>query len=159
MRINGSSLNLYHLPISSWCFCTKSSAHARCRGRRGGRHHRHTVVAPASPLPSPLLYAPHRQVLEQPPSPSPDRPTNRAMVLSDPDTHPRGHQGGSCVVHSWDCPNRVAPIHDPSSSSHQGEEEGEEEDDECHISVVTGPIKVPAIRRTVHISIGPRGQP
>jgi hypothetical protein len=36
-------------------------------GRRGGRHHRCTVVAPASPPPSPSAM-PHRQVMERPPT-------------------------------------------------------------------------------------------
>jgi hypothetical protein len=54
-------------------------------GRRGGRHHRCTVVAPASPPPSPSA-VPHRQVMESPP----DQSANRPMVLSDPDAHPRG---------------------------------------------------------------------
>jgi hypothetical protein len=91
-----------------------------------------------------------------PPSPSPDRP-----LLSDPDTHQRGRQGGSRAVHGWDCPNRVAPVHDPSSSSHQGKEEGgeEDEDDSCQISVVTSPVGPPVIHRTARISIGPRGRP
>jgi hypothetical protein len=79
------------------------------------------------------------------------------MVLSDPDAHPRGRQGGSCVVQSWDCPKWIASVHDPSSSSRQGEEEGgeEEEDDERRILVVVGPVGAPAIRRMTRISIGP----
>jgi hypothetical protein len=94
------------------------------------------------------------------PSPSPDRPAYRPMVLADPDAHLRGRQGGSCVIHNWDCPNQVAPVHDPSSSSRQGEGEGgEEEYDEHSISVVTDPVGAPVIRRTAHISIGPRGRP
>jgi hypothetical protein len=74
-------------------------------------------------------------------SPSPDW----LMVLSDPDAHPRGRQGGPCVIHSWDCPNRVAPVHDPLSSSRQGEREGGEEDDEHRISMVTDPNGAPTI--------------
>jgi hypothetical protein len=85
-------------------------------------------------------------MLERPLSPSLDRPMNQPMVLSDLDAHARGHQGGPCAIHGWDCPNRVAPVHDPSSSSRQGEEEGgEEEDDESCISVVTSPIGAPVI--------------
>jgi hypothetical protein len=81
-------------------------------------------------------------------------------LLSDPDSHPRGHRGGSCAIHGWDCPNRVAPVHDPSSSSRHREEEGrEDEDDECHILVVTGPVGAPTIRQMTCISIGPRGRP
>jgi hypothetical protein len=72
-------------------------------------------------------------------SPSLDWSVNRPMVLSDPDAHPRGRQGGPCVIHGWDCPNRVAPVHDPLSSSHQGERKGGEEDDEHRISMVTDP--------------------
>jgi hypothetical protein len=118
------------------------------------------AIAPANLPPSLPLAAPHRRVLEPPPSPSPDQPVNRPL-LSDLDGHQRGCQGGSCVIHGWDCPNRVAPVHDPSSSSHQGEEEEEEEDedDECQISVVTGPIGAPVICRTSCVSIGPRGRP
>jgi hypothetical protein len=98
--------------------------------------------------------------MEQPPSPSPDRTMNRSLVLSDPDAHPRGRQGGPCAIHDWYCPNRVAPVHDPSSSSHQGEEEGrEEEDNERQISVVTGPVGAPVIHRMTGISIGPQGRP
>jgi hypothetical protein len=49
------------------------------------------------------------------------------------------------------CLNRVASVHMPSSSGLQGEEEGgEKEDDECHISVVVGPVGAPTIRRTAH---------
>jgi hypothetical protein len=59
--------------------------------RRGGRRHRRSAVAPASPPPLSTLAAPHRRVLERPPSPSPDRPMNQ-----------------------------VTPVHDPSSSIHQG---------------------------------------
>jgi hypothetical protein len=96
-------------------------------------------------------------MLERPPSPSPNRP-----VLSDPDAHLRGRQGGPCAIQCWECPKWIAPVHDPSPSSHQGEEEegGEEdEDDERQISVVTGPVGVPVIRWMMRISIGPRGQP
>jgi hypothetical protein len=81
-------------------------------------------------------------------------------LLSDPDAHPRGHQGWPCAIHGWDCPNQAAPVHDPSSSSRQEEEEGgEDEDDERQISVVTGPIGASVIRRMTRISIGPRGRP
>jgi hypothetical protein len=67
---------------------------------------------------------------------------------------------GSCAVHGWDWPNRIAPVHDPSSSSHQGEEGGEDDDDdERRITVVTGPVGVLMIHRTVRISIDPRGRP
>jgi hypothetical protein len=126
----------------------------RRHGHCGGRCHRRQVVAPADPPPPSAT--PHRRVLERPPSPSPDRP-----LLSDPDTHQRGRQGGSRAVHGWDCPNRVAPVHDPSSSSHQGKEEGgeEDEDDNCQISVVTSPVGPPVIHRIARISIGPRGRP
>jgi hypothetical protein len=131
------------------------SRHRR-RDRRGGRRHRCTAVAPASP--SPPLVVPHHRVLERHPSPSPDQLAYQPMVLSDPDAHPRDHQGGPCAIHGWDCPNRVAPVHDPLSSSRQGEEEGgEEEKDKRCISVVTGPVEAPAIRRMARISIGPRG--
>jgi hypothetical protein len=42
--------------------------------------------------------------------------------------------------------------------SHQGEEEGrEDEDDECHITVVSSLVGALAIHRTTHITIGPRG--
>jgi hypothetical protein len=85
--------------------------------RRGGRRHRRSAVAPASPPPLSTLVVPHRRVLERPPSPSPDRPMNQ-----------------------------VTPVHDPSSSIHQGEEEGGEEDDERQISVVTGSVGAPTIR-------------
>jgi hypothetical protein len=131
----------------------------RCRGHRGGRRHRREVVAPADPPSPPPSVVPHRRVLEWPPSPSPDRPVNRSL-LSDPDTHPRGHQGRPCTVHGWDCPNWIALVHDPSSLRHQGEEEGgEDEDDECQILVVVGPVGAPMISRTACISIGPRGRP
>jgi hypothetical protein len=133
--------------------------HHRRRSRHGGRRHRRTAVAPASPPPPPPSAAPHRRVLERPPSPSPDRPVNQPLVLSNLDAHPRGRQGEPCAIHSWDCPSRVAPVHDPSSSSHQGEEEGEEKDDECRISAVTGPVGAPTISRTAHISISPRDRP
>jgi hypothetical protein len=120
----------------------------RCCGHCGGRRHRRSVVAPASPPPLLPLAMPQRRVLERPPSPSPNRPVNRPL-LSDPGAHPRGRQGGPCAVHSWDCPNRVARVHDPSSLSRQGEEEGgKDEYDERQISVVTGPIGALAIRRT-----------
>jgi hypothetical protein len=140
---------------------SRRACHHR-HGRRGGRCHRRTVVTPASPPPPPPpppSAVPHHRVLEHPPSPSPDRPTYRPTELSDPDAHPRGHLGGSCAVQSWDCPNRVAPVHGPSSSSHQGEEEegGEEKDDEHRITVVTGPVGASVIHRTVLISIDPRG--
>jgi hypothetical protein len=133
--------------------------HRRC-GCHGGRCHRRTVAAPTSPPLLPPSVAPHHRVLERPPSPSPDRPVNRPMVLSDPDTHPRCRQGGTCAIHGWDCSKRVTLLHDPSSSSCQGEEEGgEEDDDERRISVVTGPVGAPIIRRTACISIGPWGRP
>jgi hypothetical protein len=90
-------------------------------GRRGGWRHRHSAVAPVSPPPPPPSTVPHRRVLEWPPSPSPDRPVSRSL-LSDLDAHPRGHQGWPCAIHGWDCPNRAAPVHDPSSSSRQEEE-------------------------------------
>jgi hypothetical protein len=81
------------------------------------------------------------------------------MVLSDHNAHPRGHQGGTCAIHGWDCPNRVAPIHDPSSSSRWGEEEGgEEEDDKHRISVVMGSIGASVIHRMAHMSISPQGR-
>jgi hypothetical protein len=94
------------------------------------------------------------------PSPSPDQPVDRPL-LSYPDAHQRGHQGEPCAIHGWDCPNQVASVHDPSSSSRQGEEEGGEEDEDssCRISVVTSPVGPPVIRRTVRISIDPRGRP
>jgi hypothetical protein len=42
--------------------------------------------------------------------------------------------------------------------SHQGEEEGrEDEADECHITVVSSLVGALAIRRTTHITIGLRG--
>jgi hypothetical protein len=56
-------------------------------------------------------------------------------------------------------PNQVAMDQGPSSSSHQGEDEGEEEDDECHMTVVSDPVEVPMIHRMACISIGPRGRP
>jgi hypothetical protein len=101
-----------------------------------------------------------RECWSGPPSPSPDRAVNRSL-LSDPDAHQRGRQGGSCALHGRECPNRVALVHDPSSSSRQGEEEGdgEDEDDEHQISVVISPIGAPAICRTVCIFIGLRGGP
>jgi hypothetical protein len=128
------------------------------RSRRGGRRHRRQAVAPIDP--PPLSAASHRRVLERPLSPSPDRPVIRPL-LSNPDAHQRGCQGGPCAVHDWDCPNRVAPVHDPLSSSRQGEEEGGEEDEDGsrRISVVIGPVGLPVIHRTVRISIGPRRRP
>jgi hypothetical protein len=83
------------------------------------------------------------------------------MKPSDPDATPWGHRDRSCVVHGWGCPNQVAPAQGLSSSSHQGEEEGreEEEADERRITVVIGPVGVPTIHRTARITIGPRGQP
>jgi hypothetical protein len=93
------------------------------------------------------------------PSPSPDQPVDRPL-LSYPDAHQRGHQGGPCAVHGWDCPNQVASVHDPSSSSRQGEEEGGEEDEDGsrQISMVTGPVGPPVICQTMRISIGSRGR-
>jgi hypothetical protein len=132
----------------------------RRNGRRGARLHHRTVAAPASPPPPPPLATPHCRVLKRPPSPSPDRLANKPLVLSDPDAHPSGRQGGPCAVLGWDCPSRVALVHGPSSSSHQGEGEGgEEEDDERQISLVIGPIGAPAIHETARISIGPQGRP
>jgi hypothetical protein len=57
--------------------------HEVCCGRHGGRHHRRSVIAPASPPPLPTSAAPHRKVME--------RPLSWPLVLSDPDAHPRGH--------------------------------------------------------------------
>jgi hypothetical protein len=52
-------------------------------------------------------------------------------------------------------------LHRSMTLCHQavrGEEEGgEEEKDKRCISVVTGPVEAPAIRRMARISIGPRG--
>jgi hypothetical protein len=119
--------------------------HHRC-DHRGGRRHRHTVVAPASPPPPPL--------------PSVDATTTLLpMELSDPDTHPRARHGGSCAVHGWDCPNWVAPVHDRSFVIEPSGGGGEEEDNEHRISVVTGLVGAPMIYWMTHISIGPRGQP
>jgi hypothetical protein len=120
-----------------------------CRhGRRGGRRHRRPILAPAPPPPPLPSVVSHRCVLERPLSPSLDRSTYRPMEPSDPDASPWGHWGRPCAVHG------------PSSSGRQGEEEGgEEEDDECHITSVTGPIGVSVIHRTTHISVGPRGRP
>jgi hypothetical protein len=131
----------------------------RHRDHRGGQCHRRTVATLASPPPSLPLAALHCRVLERPWSPTADWSVNWPLVLSDPDAHPRGHQGRTCVIHGWDCPNRIALVHDPSSSSCQGEEEGreEEEDDKCQISVVTSPVGAPTIRRTTQMSIGPWG--
>jgi hypothetical protein len=119
--------------------------------------HRHQIVAPAPPLQPPTSATPHRRVLES--SPSPERSAYRLMEPSDPDTSPWGHRVGLCAVHDWACPNRVAPAQGPSSSGIYGEEEGrEEEADERRIMVVTGPVGAPAVRRTAHITIGPRGR-
>jgi hypothetical protein len=131
--------------------------HRRC-GRRGGRCHRRPVLAPAPPQQPPPSTAPHRRVLERPPSPSLDRPAYRSMEPSDPDASPWGRRGRPCAIHNWGCPNRVAPAQGPSSSSSQGvEERREEENDECHITVVTGPVGAPTIHQTTLISIGPHG--
>jgi hypothetical protein len=97
--------------------------------------------------------------LKQPLSPSLDRLKYWPMEPSDPDTSPWGRHGQPCAVHSWGpCPNWGAPAHGPSSLSHQGEEEGEEDEDDAH-TVVIGPIGAPAIRRMARISIGPWGRP
>jgi hypothetical protein len=95
------------------------------------------------------------------PSPSPDQPVYRSMEPSSPEASPWGRRGRPCVIHGWrPCPNRVKHAHGSSSSCRQGEAEGEEEEDEARrISVVTGHVEAPAIRRMAHISIGPRGQP
>jgi hypothetical protein len=131
----------------------------RRRYHHGGWRHRRSVLTPAPPKQSPPLAAPHCRVLERPPSPSPDWPAYRPMEPSDPDTSPWGCRGRSCAIHGWGCPNRVAPVQGPLSSSRQGEEErSEEEEDECRIIVITGPVGAPVIRCTAHISIGPRGR-
>jgi hypothetical protein len=80
------------------------------------------------------------------------------MEPSDPDASPWGRRVGLCAVHGWACPNRVTPAQGPSSLGNQGEE-GREEADEHHIMVVTALVGVPTIRRTPHITIGPRGRP
>jgi hypothetical protein len=90
-------------------------------GRCGGRRHRHPISASAPPPPQPSG-TPHPRTLERPPSPSPNRPTYRPLEPSNPDTSPWGRRIRPCAVHGWGpCPNRVAPMHGPSSSSHQGE--------------------------------------
>jgi hypothetical protein len=81
------------------------------------------------------------------------------MEPSDPNASPWGRQVGPCAIHGWACPNRVAPAQGPSSSGHQGEEEGREEADECRITVVTGPVGALVTRRMARITIGPRGRP
>jgi hypothetical protein len=87
------------------------------RGRRGGRCHRRPVLASAPPQPLPSAI-PHHRVLEQPPSPSLDWSAYRPMEPSDPNTSPWGRQGRPCVIHGWGpCPNQVALVHGPSSSS------------------------------------------
>jgi hypothetical protein len=120
----------------------------RRRCRRGGQGHRRPILDPAPPHQPPPLAVPHRCVLERPPSPSPDRPSYRPMEPSDPNTSPRGHRGRPCAVHGWGCPNRVAPAQGPSSSSCQGEEGREEEENECRITIVTGPVGAPVICQT-----------
>jgi hypothetical protein len=93
----------------------------RYHGRRGGRRHRRTVLAPAPP-PSPPSTVPHCRVLERLLSPSPDRSVYRPMEPLDPNASPWGRRRRLCAVHGWGCPNRVTPDQGPSSSSRQGEE-------------------------------------
>jgi hypothetical protein len=82
------------------------------------------------------------------------------MEPSDTDTSPLGRRGRPCAVHGWGpCPNQVAPGLGSSSSGQQGEVEGEEEDEPRQISVLTGLVQASLTRRTVRISIGPRGRP
>jgi hypothetical protein len=128
----------------------------RGRSRRGGWCHRRQILTLAPPHQPPTSAAPHRCVLERPPSPSPDRPAYQQDEASDPDASPWGHQDRLCAVHGWGCPNRVALAQGPSSSSH---EEGgrEEETDERRITVVTDLVGVPVIQRMTRITIGPRG--
>jgi hypothetical protein len=125
-------------------------------------HHRCQILAPAPspPQQSPPSAAPHHRVLERPPSPSPDLPAYRLMEPSSLDASPWGRRDRPCAVHGWGCPNRVAPAQGPSSLSHQGEEKGREEEiDEHHITVVTGPVRAPVTRRMTSITICPQDRP
>jgi hypothetical protein len=113
----------------------------RHHGRHGEQGHLHQILAPAppqQPLPS---AAPHHRMLEMPPSPSPNRPAYRTIEPLNPDASPWARWDRPCAFHGWGCPNRVALAQWPSSSSHQGEEEGREDkaDERC-ITVLTGQL-------------------
>jgi hypothetical protein len=139
--------------------CAVAAPRSRCHGCHGGLCHRRSILTPAPPEQPPSSAAPHHRVLERPPSPFPDRSAYRSMEPSNPDTSSWGHRGRPCAVHGWGCPNRVALAQGLSSSSRQGEEGREEEDDEHRITVVTGPVRALVIHRTVRISVGPCGRP
>jgi hypothetical protein len=106
------------------------------RGRRGGQHHRCPTFALTPPASAPSK----PRVLERNMSPSPDRSAYWPMEPSDHDTSPRGYHGHPCVIQGCDpCPNLVAPAVGSSSWGHEGEEEGEEDEEELRqISVVLG---------------------
>jgi hypothetical protein len=138
---------------------TVAAPRHRHHGCRGGQCHRRPILAPASQQP-PLSIVPHRRVLESPPYPSPDRPAYRPMEPLDPNASPWGRWGTSCAIHGWGCPTGLHQPKGPRYRAVRGEEEGgEEEDDECRITVVTGLVGAPMIHQMTRISVGPRGRP
>jgi hypothetical protein len=83
------------------------------------------------------------------------------MEPSHNNSSPRGHLGHPCAIHGWGgSPNPVALAAISASLGHEGEEEGEKEDEESReILVVPWLLQRPLTRWTVMKSINPRGRP
>jgi hypothetical protein len=83
------------------------------------------------------------------------------MEPLDHDTSLRGHHGRPCAVHGWGpCFNPIAPAVGSLSQGHEGEDEGEEDEEESRqISVMPRLLQQPLTHWTARKTIFPRGRP
>jgi hypothetical protein len=145
-----------HLPMSSMRSCIKSLAHvvavtvetsATVVRRLSLQIHHHRRLRP-------------RHTGECWSCPRPIPPTGRWIDRFLGPQRPSKGSSGRVVCHprlGLSQPGCIGPW--PIVIGPSGEGDGEDEDDERQISVVTDPVGAPVIHRTTRISIGPRGRP